>query len=165
MDSPEYKALASCHAKLVTCIKQSPIDVKTQLVPYRILAPSDETFLDNSSNDNDKKATRIVSAVTTQVESGNIRSFSFLIKALRAAGEWTRTVTDDLEKTKDLESLTSSTDSESRSTKTSPLTHPDPDASAMPITSRVKTPEEPPTSEIKRTHCEFACWNCHLVLI
>ena len=93
---PEYKTLEQCYPTLVSCIQHSPNDIADQLRPFGILASRDITFLSNVYIDDSTKAERIVDVVMNQVQ-GDPGVFHKFIAALKAAGDWTQTVTIKLQ--------------------------------------------------------------------
>ena len=99
MDSPEpeYKTIEQCYPKLVSCLQQSPNDVVNQLVPLGILAQEDINFLGNPHHEKIEKAQRIVYIAMTQIKNDSDK-FQEFVKALKAAGSWTRSVVLELEK-------------------------------------------------------------------
>ena len=98
MDSPEYLTLNKRYSDLVGCIEQSPADIVTQLKPSGILAPSDESFLDNSSNSRIDKARRIVNVSVHHAKS-NAQVYFMLLKAMKDSGGWTMATVKRLEET------------------------------------------------------------------
>ena len=99
MDSPEpeYKTIEQCYPKLVSCLQQSPNDVVNQLVPLGILAQEDINFLGNPHHEKIEKAQRIVCIAMTQIKNDSDK-FQEFVKALKAAGSWTKSVVLELEK-------------------------------------------------------------------
>ena len=98
MDCPEYKTLRKCYPDLVNCVEQSPADIVTQLKPIGILAPSDESFLDNSSNSRTDKARRIVDVLVHHVKSNKEEYFKVL-KVMKDSGDWTKATVRRVEET------------------------------------------------------------------
>ena len=94
----EYKALEQCSPKLVERLKQSPSDITTQLIPSGVLAPRDVMFLGNSQINEIDKAEKIVRVVVSQVKA-DPKVYHTFIKALKAAGSWTKSVVTELEQT------------------------------------------------------------------
>ena len=99
MDSgQEYKTLERCYPEIVTCLQLSPREIVTQLRPSGLLPNKDFEFLSNPKNENDEKAHRIIDVVMYQVKIDSQVYSTFLI-ALKAAGPWTQTLTQKLERT------------------------------------------------------------------
>ena len=69
MDSPEFKSLKKCYPTLVSCIKQAPDDIATQLVPLDLLPQRVLSTLSNTQKNNDEKARDILEAVLFQVQT------------------------------------------------------------------------------------------------
>ena len=91
------------YPELSNCLKQSPRDIATQLRPSGILATGDLEFLSNPHNNCDEKAERIprriLGVVMNQVKSDPHVYHTFM-KALKAAGDWTKTVVTKLARNK-----------------------------------------------------------------
>ena len=98
MDSPEYKTLTQCYPRLFSCVQQSPNDIAVQLKPLGVLAPADWTSVSNQQNDKHYKAQVIVDALQNQVKI-NPQVFFSAVSALKAAGEWTKTIVGELQDT------------------------------------------------------------------
>ena len=93
--SQEYSAVFQLYAKLVDCIKQSPINLAVQLRPSGVLADTDWEFLTNPQHSTIDKAVRIVDVMLNQIKA-NPQSFLVLVSALEAAGPWTKTIVGEL---------------------------------------------------------------------
>ena len=97
MDSPEFKSLKNCYPTLVSCIKQAPDDIATQLVQLDLLPQSVFSTLSSSQKNNDEKARDILEAVLFQVQTDS-SVFQPFIAALMAAGPWTKSTVNELQK-------------------------------------------------------------------
>ena len=97
MDSPEVKSLKKCYPTLVSCIKQAPNDIATQLVPLDLLPQRVFSTLSSSQKNNDEKAQDILGTVLFQVQT-NSSVFQSFIAALTAAGPWTKSTVNELHK-------------------------------------------------------------------
>ena len=97
MDSPglEYKTLEKCYPEVVACLMLSPSNIDTQLRPYEILPESDRSFVNNPKHDNDEKARKITDVVMTQVKI-DPQVYDNFLRALRAAGNWTRNLVEKI---------------------------------------------------------------------
>ena len=96
MDSLEYKTLNKFSPDLVTCIGQSPGDVVDKLRPSGMLAPENISYLETATISDAEKARKIVSVVLNQVQSDTSVYYE-LVKALKAAGYWTKKTVSKLE--------------------------------------------------------------------
>ena len=97
MDSPEFKSLKKCYPTLVSCIQQSPDDIATQLVPLDLLPRSVFSTLSSSHKNNVEKALDILGTVLFQVQTDS-SVFQSFIAALTAAGPWTKSTVNELQK-------------------------------------------------------------------
>ena len=95
MDTPEYKALTQCYPTLVKCVEQDPSTIADKLVPSGILAPRDKQYIRNEHHEVSERARRLVDTVLTQTQL-NQEVFNTFIKALEAAGPWTKAAVKEL---------------------------------------------------------------------
>ena len=96
MESPEYEALNQCSTTLFSCIQQSPSDIVDKLKPPGLLAPGVLSFLGNPIHDDSEKARKIIDVMIKQVEIDS-QVFHIFVKALKAAGPWTKGAVTKLE--------------------------------------------------------------------
>ena len=96
MDTQEYKTLNKCYPDVITCLGQSPEDIVIQLRPLGIMAPGDESFLQNPRNSKADKARRIADVVLNQVKTDK-QVYYKLVKGMRASGDWTKATVCKLE--------------------------------------------------------------------
>ena len=97
MDSPEVKSLKKCYPTLVSCIQQAPNDIATQLVPLDLLPQRVLSTLSSSHKNNVEKAQDILGTVLFQVQTDS-SVFQSFIAALTAAGPWTKSTVNELQK-------------------------------------------------------------------
>ena len=97
MDTPEVKSLKKCYPTLVSCIQQAPNDIATQLVPLDLLPQSVFSTLSSSHKNNVEKAQGILGTVLFQVQTDS-SVFQSFIAALTAAGPWTKSTVNELQK-------------------------------------------------------------------
>ena len=116
MDSPGVKSLKKCYPTLVSCIKQAPDDIATQLVPLDLLPQRVLSTLSSSQKNNNEKARDILEAVLFQVQTDSSVFQSFLA-ALTAAGPWTKRTVNELQKEFNSYSVRSSTTNNAASTR------------------------------------------------
>ena len=115
MDSPEVSSLKNCYPTLVSCIQQAPDDIATQLVPLDLLPQRVFSTLSNSQKNNDEKARDILDTVLFQVQTDS-SVFQSFIAALMAAGPWTKSTVNELQKEFNSYSARSSTTNNAAST-------------------------------------------------
>ena len=115
MDSPEVKSLKNCYPTLVSCIQQAPDDIATQLLPLDLLPQRVFSTLSNSQKNNDEKARDILDTVLFQVQTDS-SVFQSFIAALTAAGPWTKSTVNELQKEFNSYSVRSSTTDNTAST-------------------------------------------------
>lgn len=103
-----FKSLSKCCPTLVSCIQQAPNDIAAQLRPLGLLPQKVLSILSNPQKNNHEKAQAIVDTVLFQVQT-DYGVFQSFIKALTAAGPWTRRAVSELQKEFDSYSIMSST--------------------------------------------------------
>lgn len=115
MESPELKSLKQCYPALISCVKLAPNNIADHLIPLDLLPEKVLSVLRNPKRDDDEKAEGIVNSVKFQVgqDSGVFHTF---IKALTAAGPWTRRTVSKLQNKLDSYTLGSSTTSDTATT-------------------------------------------------